>query len=582
MLDTFKKATPEAIAAIHEEMKVRRTDEVFLLFAMGSQFDHLILQMFGKLGVYCLVADPASVKMEDILRLNPKGIIGSGGPASVITEPPPFDSRIFDMGIPFLGICLAFQMWAKHIGIRVSAGSEFGVHEMKIVESGKLFDGCKPVMQVLQSHGERVETDERLTVLGMTDGILSAASYRHLYGVQFHPEVTDTVDGKKIFENFCFKICGAKNTFPAHDIAKQKIEKVRKELDGHCLLHLLSGGSDSSVVAYLIKEALQGERRVRAIYIKGIDRPEDEAFVIKYFGNQPWIDLKIVNATERFLKAFSSPSGVFQRFWWWLIRKKTPITMKEKRLAMRGVYKAIAEEEATKYSAEMKMPVKIGQGTLYTDISESGGGHTTPAPVRTPTFWERCRKIVQMFGLKRKSVALASVVRKAVIKIHHNVKLGFKFPELTPLDDCVKDGARNIGREIGVPEELLTRHPFPGPGLAVRIEGEITREKLAMARQLDGIYIEELRLAGQYEKVWQAAAVVTSSVHTWTKGDDAGSGHVIAIWAVWSENGFTAQAANLPFDFRNRLSRRIGNEVRGVGAVVERISGKPFSTIEWG
>ncbi|MBI4085398.1 MAG: hypothetical protein HY432_02765 [Candidatus Liptonbacteria bacterium] len=551
MLDTFKKATAEAMQAIEEEMRVRRTKEVFLLFAMGSQYDHLIFQALSKLGVYCLVADPASVTAKDVEKLGPKGIIVSGGPTSVETEPPPFDSKIFDLEIPVFGICLGFQMWAKHIGVRVSGGSEFGRHDMRVVNAENLFAGCDPVMTVLQSHGERVEFNDMMTTLGATDGILAAAWYQNLWGVQFHPEVTDTPQGLKVFENFCFKICGAKDRFPARDVAKQKVEKLREQTKDKAVLLLLSGGSDSSTVAYLLKEALRGEQRVRGVYIKGIDRPEDEAFVQKHFGNQDWIDLVIVDATDRFLEAFSGPKTTLQRLWWWLTRKKPPTTMKEKRLAMRGVYKAIAEEEAKRYSAEIRMPVEIAQGTLYTDISESGGGHSSGA-------------------------------RKAVIKIHHNVKLGLRFPELTPLDDCVKDGGRNIGREIGVPEELLVRHPFPGVGLAVRIEGRVTREKLAMARQIDGIYIDELRRANLYDSVWQAGAVVTSSMHTYTKGDDAGIGPAIAIWAVWSENGFTAKAAALPLDFRIRLSRRIGNEVPGVGAVVERISGKPFSTIEWG
>lgn len=551
MLDTFKKATPEALEAVREEMVVRCTNEVFLLFTMGSQFEHLIFQALSKLGVYCLVADPASVTAKDVMALGPKGIILSGGPASVQTEPPPFDARIFDLEIPVLGICLGFQMWAKYIGVRVSGGSEFGVHEMRVLQAGKLFDGCDATMQVLQSHGERVEFDERFNVLGATGDILSAASYKHLYGVQFHPEVTETVQGQKIFWNFCFKICGAKDRFPARNIAGQKIEKLFEQTAGKGILLLLSGGSDSSVVAYLLKRALQGERRLRGVYIKGIDRPDDEAFVHKYFGDKPWIDLKVVDATDRFLEAFSWPNNRLRRFLWWLLRKKPPTSMKEKRLAMRGVYKAVGEEEAEKYAIELKMPVVIAQGTLYTDISESGGGHTSGA-------------------------------RKAVIKVHHNTNLGFKFPELTPLDDCVKDGGRNIGREIGVPEDLLLRHPFPGPGLVVRIEGKITREKLAMARKIDEIYIEELRRANLYASVWQAGAVITSSMHTYTKGDDAGIGPVIALWADYSVNGFTAQAADLPYDFRQRISRRIGNEVRGVGAVVYRISDKPFSTIEWG
>ena len=220
--------------------------------------------------------------------------------------------------------------------------------------------------------------------------------------------------------------------------------------------------------------------------------------------------------------------------------------MREKRLAMRGVYKEILERRIADYDAQF-----IAQGTLYTDLRESGLGNKTGA-------------------------------RVAEIKVHHNTGNGFSVPELTPLDDCVKDSARDIGRELGVPETLLVRHPFPGPGLVVRIEGEVTHASLSVARAIDGIYIEELRKAKLYDSVWQAGAVVTRSEHTVTKGDDAGMGTVVALWAVWSVNGFTARFAQLPYEFLEKVSRRITNEVREVGAVVYRISDKPPATIEWG
>jgi len=538
MLDTLKKATPETLDAIQEELRIRHTNELFLLFPMGSQFDHLIYQDLSKLGVYCLVADPASVTVEDVIKIRPTGIIISGGPASMVNEPPSFDYRIFDYnGSPTLGICLGFQMWAEHVGFEVIEGEskEFGTHDLYVTNNSGLLEGfpLNASTPVLQSHGDQVALSDKMTLLGSTTwggttAAVSAASFGHLHGVQFHPEVTETELGMKIFENFCFGICGAQDRFPADNISKRKIQALSEQIGDRRVLLALSGGSDSSVVAYLLKHATKGRHQLRGVYIKGIDRPDDEAFVLEYFGNQPWIELVVVDATDGFLEALAGK-----------------MTMKEKRIAMRSVYKPILEGQAAEFAASF-----IAQGTLYTDLSESGHGK--------------------------------GGARKAQIKLHHNTGLDFSLPEITPLDDCVKDGGRSIGREIGVPEELLIRHPFPGPGQVVRVDGEVTADRLAMVRQCDGIWIEELRRAGFYELVWQAGATVLSSVHTCTKGDDASFGPIVMLWAVNSVNGFTARWASLPEDFLGRVSTRITNEVRGAGAVVYRISDKPPTTIELG
>ncbi len=545
MLSVLKKATDETLAELREELQVRKMSKFILLFSMGSQFDHLIVQKLEKLGVFCLVADPSTITADDVKKAAPQGIILSGGPASVETEPPPFDKTIFDLGIPTLGICLGFQMWAKHVGAKVqpSEKREFGVHTFSITAPDPLFAGVPRETQVLQSHGDAVLPDSVITVLGTTDNApVAAGRFKHLSGVQFHPEVTETTEGTRIYDNF-LTMCGITERFPAVSVAEEKIAELKQKIANKKVLIALSGGSDSSVVAYLLKSAVQTSSRakssnlsfdkapnkLRGIYIRGIDRPDDEAYVRKYFGAEDWIELEVMDATALFLDA---------------LRGKT--AMREKRLAMQGVYRDVLEDKIKEFEADF-----IAQGTLYTDLRESGFGTATGA-------------------------------RIAEIKVHHNVGITFSVPELRPLEDQVKDSARNIGREIGVPEDLLLRHPFPGPGLVVRIEGEVTAEKLRTARAVDGIYIEELRRADLYSTVWQTGAVVTSSEHTVSKGDDAGTGHVIALWAVWSVNGFTARAARLPHDFLEHVARRITNEIREVGAVTYRISDKPPATIEWG
>lgn len=528
MLTIFTSATPETLSDIAEEMRVRKTGQFVMLFSMGSQFDHLIVQQLGKLGVFCVVADPAKVKAEDVEKAAPTAIILSGGPASVHDDPPPFDDSIFDLGIPTLGICLGFQMMAKHVGAKVTpqAKREFGVHNLRILVDDPIFEGIQKETPVLESHGDAVESSDKMQTICSTENApVGGGRYKHLVGVQFHPEVSDTVEGAKLYDNF-LKNAGITERFPAHGMAEQKITQLKKQVSGKKVLLALSGGSDSSVVAYLLKEA---GATIKGIYIRGIDRPDDEAFVKKYFGDQSWIDVEIIDATEKFLNALQ---GITE--------------MRQKRIAMRGIYTGVLEEKAKQFGADY-----IAQGTLYTDLRESGLGHATGATI-------------------------------AEIKIHHNIGLNFSVPEISPLSDQVKDSARAIGRDIGVPEDLLIRHPFPGPGLVVRIEGEVTDATLKVSRAVDGIYIDELRKAGLYSNVWQAGATVLNSKHTVTKGDGAGLECVIALWAVWSVNGFTARFAQLPYDFLEKVSRRITNEIREVGAVVYRISDKPPATIEWG
>lgn len=538
-MDTIKTVTDSVFAAVRAEMAIRKTEECFLVFPLGSQFDHLIVMMLTRIGVYVLVCNPATMRAEDVKRLKPKGIILSGGPVSVYLDPPPFDAAIFDLDIPLLGICLGFQLWAQHCGIEVKKAEkrEFGVHQLELVElrSTPLLADCPRAFAVLQSHGDVIDPVPELVPFGFTENCpVAVAMHRdrhHLYGVQFHPEVWETEHGEQILENFCFEIAGATQRFPAPDVAAGKVAWLRPRIAGKRVVIALSGGNDSSVSAYLCTEAASEDTELFGVYIKGVDRPDDEARVRRWFDNHRWIKLIVVDATEELLAAL-----------------KGRITMKEKRRAFKPVYRDVLVRIARKIGA----PIVV-QGTLYTDISESGRGYDSGAT-------------------------------RAQIKEHHNVDL--EFPEdielVEPLKDQVKDTARGIGAAIGVPTELMWSHPFPGPGLVVRVDGEVTLEKLAIARAVDGIYMEELRRWKLYETVWQAGAFVIDVMVPCSKGDDAATGRHVEFWAVWSVNGFTATRARLPEDFWHRLDQRVCNEVAAVGSTGERKTGKPPATIEFG
>ncbi len=543
-MKTLTKVTDSVLTQLKEEMVLRKTSEVFLLFSFGSQFSHLIAQMMARIGVFCLEADPAKITANDVGQINPIGIVLSGGPHSVVDDPPPFDLGILGIGIPVFGICLGFQVIAKYVGASVIHGALRELHTYqlrKLDGAAALLKGCTENHQVLQSHGDMIETNAvSLVVTASTENApVAAGESGHLHGVQFHPEVPDTTCGELIFTNFCFGICGAKDRFPSKDVAEQKVRELVKELKGKTVLLALSGGTDSSIVAYLLKKAREFYPfDIIGIYIKGLDRSKDEQSVRHFFEGQPWLTFEVIDATRDFLSELQGQK-----------------TSALKRKAMKRVYQKVLQGAVDHYKADC-----IVQGTLNTDVTESGGGMVTGA-------------------------------RTATIKEHHNVGLSFfvpgsnsekPLPEITPLVDQVKDTGRNIGQEIGVPVELLWRHPFPGPGLSIRISDEVTFEKLRISRQVHEILDEELAKAGHDKAVWQYGAYVTNEQHTCSKGDEAVSGLILMWWAVTSVNGFTAEPADLPYKFRRRVAQRLETEIRGIGAVCYRDSGKPGATIEVG
>lgn len=537
---------PGVVEAILEELDRRGTRELIILFGLGSQTDHLIKMRMGALGVYVVMADPHTVQRTHIQQLieagaDVKGIVFSGGPASVHSADDGvyLDTEIFDMGIPIFGICLGFQLWAQYIGCLVERAvmPEFGRHSLDFylgssAATAMLFAGVPVGSQVVQSHHDHVVGGEGLQILASTDNTpVAAARYEHLWGVQFHPEVAETDDGRQILKNVCEIIFGMRDFFRARDVAEAKIEELREKLGDKRAVIAFSGGTDSTVSLELLSRAVDFQPgRIRAVYIEGIDRADDERRAREYCAARPWIELVVINAREQYLEALGGLTD-----------------MRTKRKAMRGVYLPILLEQCRDFGAAY-----IVQGTLYTDISESGGG-------------------------------VQSGARKAQIKLHHNVGLHFaEFEELTPLDDQVKDTVRAMGEALGVPLDTLYSQPFPGPGLVVMIEGEVTSEKLDTARACDAIFIEMLREAGLYEQVWQACVFVLDSRVPVSKGDDAGMQQVVVLRAVTSTDGFTAEWARLSHEFIAAVSRRIPNEVPDIGRVLYDTTSKPPGTIVWG
>ncbi|MEW6209777.1 MAG: glutamine-hydrolyzing GMP synthase [Acidobacteriota bacterium] len=506
--------------------------ETVIILDFGGQYTQLIARRVRELGVYSEIV-PFNTPIEEIKRKRPRGLILSGGPASVYEEGAPHpDPQTLDMGVPVLGICYGAQLMAYFLGGEVKASSrrEYGYAEVNTIAESRLLQGVPSPMKAWMSHGDYLSRPpEGFIITAATDAAIGAveSSERNLYGVQFHPEVAHTPYGKDILRNFLTGICQLRCDWTMASFIETTVEDIRRQVGAGRAVCGLSGGVDSSVAAALVARAI-GDRQTCIFVDTGLLRKNEFEEVLEAY-REMGLHVVGVAAGERFLTRLAGVADP-----------------ERKRKIIGNEFIEVFQEEARRLG-EVEFLV---QGTLYPDVIES-------VSVKGPS---------------------------AVIKSHHNVgglpeKMHLKLIE--PLRELFKDEVRRVGRELGLPEEIISRHPFPGPGLAVRILGEVTADRVALLQEADKIVIEELRRANLYDKVWQAFAVLLPVSTVGVMGDNRTYENAIAIRAVESLDGMTADWARLDWEALQRMSSRIVSEVRGVNRVVYDISSKPPSTIEW-
>jgi len=510
---------------------------LILIIDFGSQYNQLIARRVRELEVYCQI-EPPEITLEAIKALQPEGIILSGGPASIY-EPnsPRVDKGIFDLGIPVLGICYGLQYMIDCLGGRVirSAKREYGFAELHIArrDGGGIFAGVSEETRCWMSHGDTIDTlPEGFAITASTANTRVAAvedGKRRLYGLQFHPEVVHTPEGKKMLENFLFSVCDCRKSWTMASFVRNSVEEIRNTVGKGKVVLGLSGGVDSSVAAVLLHQAI-GNRLTCVFVDNGLLRQEEAEKVRSLFKQHLHMNVRFARAKSQFLAALKGVTDP-----------------ERKRKIIGRVFIEVFDSEARR----IREVDFLAQGTLYPDVIESRSAFGGPS---------------------------------AVIKSHHNVgglPRRMKLKLIEPLKHLFKDEVRLLGKELGLSDDMIWRHPFPGPGLGIRIIGEVTDKRLSLLRKADAILLEEIKANDYYGRLWQSFVVLLPLKSVGIMGDQRTYEHIAAIRAVTSDDAMTADWARLPYDLLGKITNRIINEVRGINRVVYDISSKPPSTIEW-